>query len=78
MKTYYYIVDLDERGVYKCHVENSKGEEIWGVSTEDSEDGLFWPVEDGFMKSVKDMDGLAGYLIEMGFICDGGKIIYKG
>lgn len=79
MNTYHYIVDLDERGIYKCHVKNAHtGEIIWQADNEESEDGSFWLVEDGFMTSVKDMSGLESYLMEMGIIRKQDEIIYKG
>lgn len=79
MKTCHYIVDLDERGIYKCHVENAEtGEIIWEASNEESEDGSFWPVEDGFMKNGRDMDGLSDYLVNMGFLQEEDKLVYIG
>jgi hypothetical protein len=77
-RIYNYVVDLDERGVYKCHVENSNGKTIWQASTEDEEDGEFWPVRDGFMKNGRDMSGLTKYLSEMGIIGKNGRIEYIG
>lgn len=49
------VVDLDERGWFKSHVENQNGRTVFSFSNEDektgwpSEDGL-WLVEDGFMR----------------------------
>ena len=81
MNIYHYIVDLDERGIYKAHVENAEtGEIIYEISNED-EDGNtepLWIVEDGFMENTKDMPGLAFYLFDLGIIDQFDKIIYKG
>lgn len=79
MKTYHYIVDLDERGIYKCHVEHAEtGKIIWEASNEESEDGSFWPVEDGFMSNARDMTGLETYLVDMEIIEQLDEIVYKG
>lgn len=65
------IVDLDERGWFKAHVENQNGKTIYRFSNEDeetgwpSEDGL-WIVEDGFMRHGRDSHGLLKYLQQMG------------
>lgn len=57
------VVDLDERGWFKSHVENQNGRTVFSFSNEDgntgwpSEDGL-WLVEDGFMRHGRDTGGL--------------------
>jgi len=79
--TYYYIVDLDERGTYKAHVENADtGKTVFEISNED-EDGNIEPlriIEDGFMKHNADMSGLIEYLIDMSILEEDDKIVYKG
>jgi hypothetical protein len=79
--TYHYIVDLDERGIYKAHVENAEtGKIVFEISNED-EDGntsVLWIVEDGFMEHTKDMAGLGFYLFDMGIINQNDPIVYKG
>jgi regulation of enolase protein 1 (concanavalin A-like superfamily) len=64
------IVDLDERGWFKAHVEDQDGKIVFEFSNEDetgwpSEDGL-WLVEAGFMRHVRDADGLLEYLKDVG------------
>jgi len=77
MKTYHYIVDLNERGIYKAHVEDADSFKIiWVASNQD--DGEFWPVRDGFMKHCQDMIGLWAYLQESSLIPFKSKLIYKG
>jgi hypothetical protein len=77
--TYYYIVDLDERGTYKSHVEHSlTGEVIFEITNEDTESGQIPLIEDGFMKNTRDMDGLNKILVDLGIILTGAKIVYKG
>ncbi|MDK9702481.1 MAG: hypothetical protein OEL20_05025 [Sulfuritalea sp.] len=65
------VVDLDERGSFCAHVENTNGKTVFQFSNEDeetgwpSEEGL-WLVEDGFMKHARDIDGLHDYLKSIG------------
>jgi hypothetical protein len=65
------VVDLDERGSFKAHVENQNGKTVFSFSNEDketgwpSEDGL-WLVEDGFMRHGRDTGGLLEYLKSVG------------
>lgn len=81
MNIYHYIVDLDERGIYKAHVEHSEtGQTVFEFSNED-EDGNtsdLWIVEDGFMKNTRDMQGLWEYLLDLQILGFKDKIIYKG
>ena len=64
------VVDLDERGWFKAHVENSNGRSVFQFSNERDdgspmkESGL-WLVEDGFMRHGRDTDGLLKYLRSM-------------
>ena len=80
MKTYYYIVDLDERGTYKAHVEDSVGKIIYEISNEDEEGNTspLWLIEDGFIKNTLDMQGLWEYLFGLQILGFEDKIIYKG
>ena len=64
------VVDLDERGIFKAHVENHKGESIFEFSNEDdngnpSDDGL-WLITAGYMHHGRDTRGLLEYLREIG------------
>ena len=63
------VVDLDERGSFKAHVENYTGDSIFEVSNEDengnpSDDGI-WPVTAGYMHHNRDTRGLLSYLREI-------------
>lgn len=62
---YEFVVDADERGTFSCHVDDPNGKEVWSASTEDDEDGEFFPVVDGFMKHTKDIKGLEEYLKDL-------------
>ena len=76
---YLFIVDLDERGIFKCHIENQKSSRVvWQADNEEEEDGSFWPIECGYMKNTKDMDGLTEHLLDMGVIKSGATIKYMG
>lgn len=62
-----YVIDLDERGIFRAHVENSSGTTVFEFDNEDEErTGALWLVEDGFMRHSHDTDGLHSYLIDMG------------
>lgn len=39
------VVDLDERGVFKAHVDDDKGRTVFELSTEDDEEGVLWLVQ---------------------------------
>lgn len=58
---YQYVVDLDERGEFKAHVEDFRGATVW-------EGDIPEMVEDGFMKHNKDVGGLEEYLKEHGIL----------
>ncbi|WP_163056692.1 hypothetical protein [Acidithiobacillus ferrooxidans] len=63
------VVDLDERGSFKAHVENYTGDSIFEFSNEDehgnpNDDGV-WPVTAGYMRHNRDTRGLLSYLREI-------------
>lgn len=65
------VVDLDERGLFKAHVEDENGTPVFEYSNEDeetgcpSEEGLSL-VNDGYMKHGRDVAGLLDYLQSVG------------
>lgn len=64
------VVDLDERGIFKAHVEDPGGDPIFEFSNENkdggfSEDGI-WLVGAGYMRHGRDTGGLLSYLQETG------------
>jgi len=65
---YEFVVDMDERGTFSCHVNDPNDKEVWSASTDDNEDGEFSPVVDGFMKHTKDIKGLETYLKDLKII----------
>jgi hypothetical protein len=71
---YKYVIDLDERGQFKAHVEDHGGKTVWEVSYpeyyQDDETGeemenstIF---DDGYMKNTEDVEGLENYLKQVG------------
>lgn len=60
------VVDLDERGIFRAHVEDGRQKNLFELSNED-EDGL-WLIECGYMKHGRDTDGLLDYLQSMGIV----------
>ncbi len=67
--TYYYHVDLNERGSYRAHVESYAGKSVFTILDGDElgedESSIF---EDGFMRNEDDMRGLTDYLRDLGVI----------
>lgn len=67
-----YVIDLDERGYFDAHVQNSNGKVLYTLSNEQEHEngcvtyGELWLVEDGYMKHAKDVAGLHDYLKEIG------------
>lgn len=76
------VVDLDERGSFKAHVDDQKGKTVFSFSNEDAtgcpdEDGL-WLVNDGYMKHRRDSDGLHDYLLTAGIAKPGSVMRMEG
>lgn len=67
---YKFVVDLNERGSFRAHVEDPEGKPMFDISNESknedgtTEEGDLWLIEDGFMKNIDDMKGLLKYLKE--------------
>ncbi|EGQ60914.1 hypothetical protein GGI1_03386 [Acidithiobacillus sp. GGI-221] len=64
------VVDLDERGIFKAHVEDYVGDSIFELSNENEdgslkEDGIDL-VRDGYLRHRRDTYGLLNYLREIG------------
>lgn len=67
-----YYINLEERGEFYADVRDAKGNTIYEIR---SEDGEVSPVEDGFMKDTRDVDGLTGYLTDLGVIPAGSEVL---
>lgn len=76
------VVDLDERGWFKAHVENSNGRIVFQCSNEgpggwpDPEG--FWMVENGFLRHGRDVDGMLNYLQHLGIAGDHATLRLEG
>lgn len=64
-----YIIDFDERGGFRAHVENPEGKVVYefaaGNELPEGESSIF---EDGFMKHKEDVKGLENYLKQLGIL----------
>jgi len=69
--TFSYHVNLDERGVFYADVRNSSERTVFEIKI-DSDGGDEWDswedniFTDGFMRHKEDIDGLKGYLVDIG------------
>lgn len=68
MRTFNYMIDLDERGEFQAHVKNSKGNVVVDI------DG-FDLVEDGWMKHTRDIDGLKEFLVTARMMKDNDELV---
>jgi hypothetical protein len=72
-RTFIMRIDLDERGVFKGHIEDPDGELIFNFSNEDRDGnpepgGGLWLVDFGYMRHTRDIAGMLGYLQSMGYV----------
>lgn len=76
------VIDLDERGSFRAHVEDQKGETVFELSNEGEDgwpdEGGLWLVEAGYMKHCRHSDGLHDYLIEMRIAKPGSAMRLEG
>lgn len=70
---YKYVVDLDERGEFNAHIEDTDGETVWTVETEEIQQ----LIEDGFITHVTDTHDICDHLIKIGVLSNGAKLIDK-
>lgn len=73
-KTYEYHINLNERGQFYADVRDENEKSVYwikvGYGDEDNN-----PVEDGFMKDLRDIRGLEAYLKDIGIISQGSKLV---
>jgi len=66
MATFTYTIDLDERGFFRAHVDNSKDETVFNIlagnELAEDESSIF---DDGFMNHKNDLVGLESYLQDL-------------
>lgn len=58
----------NERGEITISVDSPEAEKVFSASSQEDEDGEFWPVRDGFMKHVEDFEGLRNHLVSLGIM----------
>lgn len=68
LRTYYYFVNLDERGEFAADVRDENDKTVW--ETKGNE--VF---EDGFMKNKNDLVGLKEYLVQLGIMNPSDKLL---
>ena len=70
------IVDLDERGEYKCHIEDCNEDVIWECDTEDA----ISLVDDGFLPCVPHecVEDVLEYLQSHNILGENSKLTYSG
>jgi len=77
-QTYYYFINLDERGSFYADVRNENGKTLFEIRDGDllaaDESSIF---EDGFMKNKNDLAGLKSYLVSIG-IMNQQQVLIKG
>ena len=61
--TFTYHIDHDERGEFRAHVEDEKGQQVYQI--QNNEEGEIEQIEDGFMRHTTDVEGLERYLQQM-------------
>ncbi|CAN7648091.1 hypothetical protein LJR129_005047 [Acidovorax sp. LjRoot129] len=74
------VVDLDERGSFRAHVETSSGKSVFSFSNE-CEDGstdVLWLVDIGYMRHARDVDGLLDYLQSAGLVGANATLTLEG
>ncbi|MBV7542172.1 hypothetical protein [Acidovorax sp. sic0104] len=67
------VVDCDERGEFRAHVDNAMGRSIFDYDNLDPESGApdpdgLWLITYGFMRHPRDTAGLLDYLQSMGIV----------
>lgn len=65
MKTFTYHINLNERGLFYADVRDERGQTVFEIKDNCGHVDL---IEDGFMSSVNDVDGLAQWLRDMDII----------
>jgi hypothetical protein len=63
--TYFYWIDMDERGEFSAHVDNPHGKTVFEIPDAEAMEDL---IQDGFMRHTSDIDDLAEYLKDRGIM----------
>lgn len=68
-----YVIDQDERGIFRAHVEDYDGNVLYETPDDDPH-SLF---EDGWMKNKNDIKGLEKYLKSQNIIEENQRLIIE-
>jgi hypothetical protein len=76
--TYTFHVNLDERGMFYADVRNQNGRTLFEIKIDESlpDDEQSNPIEDGWMKHGRDLDGLRAYLIHLGVVTEKAVLVW--
>jgi hypothetical protein len=71
--TFYYVVDMDERGEYGLTIYDSRDREVYTINTEMAHE----MIEDGFLKYKphEDDQRLQQYLVQLGILPRNSRLI---
>lgn len=67
-RAFVYIVDMDERGEWRAHVDDQDDKVVLELEP--------WVFEDGWMKHDEDLNGLLAYLIHLGIAQEGDDLVH--
>lgn len=73
--TYGYRINLDERGLFSADVVEDDGHELYEVKSDPDAWDEIHEVEDGWMRHARDLVGLTAYLVHLGKIARGSRIV---
>ncbi len=74
-KTYEYHINLDERGLFYADVRDENDKSVYWIKIGYGEDKDNNPMEDGFMRHTRDIQGLEAHLRDVGVIGKNDKIV---
>lgn len=76
------VVDLDERGIFRAHVDDQAGKTVFAFQNEDEsgwpDEAGIWLVDAGYMKHGRDADGLHEYMLQVGLAKHGSTLRIEG
>lgn len=73
--TYGYRINLDERGLFSADVVEDDGHELYEVKSDPDAWDEIREVQDGWMRHARDLVGLTAYLVHLGTIARGSRVV---
>ncbi len=73
--TYGYSINLNERGLFSADVVEDDGHVLYEVKSDPDDWDTIHEVEDGWMRHAQDVVGLTAYLVHLGVIARGSRIV---